>query len=69
MYQFNIELISMYIKDNNLSKKEFCKKCNVSMYALNKIYSGDLHISVKTWIKIADFLKVDIFEVLKRIYF
>ena len=38
--KYNIKLIDDYLKKNNLTKKEFCKRCNFSEYILNNFYKG-----------------------------
>ena len=67
-YTWNIDLINNYIRSNNLSKTQFCKKCGISTYILKKIYSCNMHIGIKIWLKIADFLEVDYLDVLKKIH-
>lgn len=49
----NIDLILEYIKQNNLSKTQFCKKCKVSPVTFNKILKGDKDVQFKSILKIA----------------
>lgn len=36
----NVKLIQNYIKENNLSQKEFCEKCGIDVGTLKKMMSG-----------------------------
>ncbi len=59
------EVISNYLKENNLTKKKFCEMCNMSIATLNKILAGNMKIRLKfivnicdiTGMKCADFIK------------
>lgn len=35
MTEIDTTLILKYLKDNNLTKKAFCEKCNISLYTFN----------------------------------
>ena len=59
------ELIMNYIKNNNLTKKEFCKQCNISIYILNKILNYKTNIRITAFIKIAELLKIHMYELLE----
>ncbi len=37
----NTEFILNYIKENNLTKKEFCRQCGISPSTLNSILNGN----------------------------
>lgn len=37
---FNTQIISDYIKKNNLTQKDFCNKCNISINTYKKIITG-----------------------------
>ncbi len=36
----NTELIKKYMKDNNLSKREFARKCNLNVWNLDAVLQG-----------------------------
>lgn len=38
--QLDVEKIAEFIKENGLTKKEFCKQCNISPSALYRIMNG-----------------------------
>ena len=66
-YEFIPDLVLKYIKEHNLSKREFCNQCGISINALNKFLARDLWIDVKEWLSIANFLKILPLDLLKRI--
>ena len=66
-YEFIPDLVLKYIKEYNLSKREFCNQCGISINALNKFLARDLRIDVKEWLSIANFLKILPLDLLKRI--
>lgn len=42
---YNTKLIDRYLEENHLTKKEFCKKCGISLYTLDSFYkSRDIDI-------------------------
>ena len=58
--RYNIALIENYMKQNNLTKTDFCRACKISVYSLRRIYEGYTKIRVTTLIKIVQFLHVRI---------
>ncbi|MBR2614855.1 MAG: helix-turn-helix transcriptional regulator [Clostridia bacterium] len=52
MQQLNTKPILNYLEKNNLSKTDFCKKCNISLQTLNNILTGK-NFKFKTLFKIA----------------
>lgn len=36
----NVKLIQNYIKENNLSQKEFCEKCGIDVGTLKRMFKG-----------------------------
>ena len=60
----NIELITNYLKENNLSKTKFCKVCNVSIKTLNKILSGNLNFIIHLLFRIVNVLNIEFYEIL-----
>lgn len=53
MQKCNIKLIDNFLKENNLTKTEFCKRCKISKYSLSKIYKNDFNIDIVVIIKIS----------------
>ena len=58
--KYNIELIENYLKEHNLSKSAFCKKCGISLSVLKSIYAGKV-IRTLTAVRVLDELKVDFY--------
>ena len=54
------EIFIEYMKKNNLSKREFCKKCGISMYHFNKILSNANNISFIPFFKISVVTKIKV---------
>ena len=52
------ELIEKYLRDNNLSKRKFCKICKISTSTLNKIMNDDGHFRLTALFKIARVLGI-----------
>ena len=46
------ELITAYLQQNNLTIKEFCKRCNISVDTYYRIMQGDTHIRITTFYRI-----------------
>ncbi len=38
--KLNVQIIEEYIKTNNLTKKDFCKQCNISVSTFYRIMHG-----------------------------
>ena len=55
MRKYNLDLIENFLKENNLSKKEFAKMCGLSVKTVDRIYAGK-NIKMATLIKIAKVL-------------
>lgn len=56
------ELIYNFIKQNNLSKRQFSKLCKISPNTLNKIMSNCKNFNIVSLFKIARILKVQIYQ-------
>ena len=59
----NYEMIKRYEKENNLSSKQFCEKCNISWYAYSKIVKKEM-VKVRVIYKIAVLLDVKLMDLL-----
>lgn len=46
------ELITNYIKQNNLTIKEFCEKCQISQHTYYRIMKGNTHINIRIMYRI-----------------
>lgn len=49
----DVQKIKNYIKEHNLSKASFCKKCGISPQSLNKVIRGSVNVDIKLLFKIA----------------
>lgn len=57
-------LIDNYIKENKISKTEFCKRCKISPQTLKSVYDEEPHTHFKTLFKIARTLNIKIYDLL-----
>ncbi len=64
--EINTQLIEQYIKNNNISKAEFCKRCNISSQTLRQILSNERTNMTYSIINIADILNVEINDLLLK---
>ncbi len=62
----NVGLISEYMSANNLTKKEFCKKCGISLYLLNKIFNQQENANIVALFKIARTMNLPICEFFRK---
>ena len=46
-----VELITNYLKENKLSKSEFCRRVGISVSVLNKILTNNLHFRADAILK------------------
>jgi transcriptional regulator with XRE-family HTH domain len=60
--KINIEILKNYMKEQQLSKTEFCKQCKISMEVLNKILANDSNFGIVALFKIARKLNMQIHE-------
>ena len=61
----NVEFLENYLKENNLSKTAFCKKCKISTRTFDKIIANKTNFNLMAIFRIAYALKID-FRVLFR---
>lgn len=61
-YRLKTEIIENYIKENNLTKTEFCRGCKVSLYLFNKIMKGYLNFDVRILLRIARLIKIEVYK-------
>lgn len=65
---FNTNYIYEYLRKNNISKTEFCKRSKISYSSLKKILDDNLHISIQVVHRIIRLLNIhfaDFFETKK----
>ena len=57
----NKELIYNHMKENNLTKKQFCERCGICMRTLNKFLEDrEMHYNIKSLLKLARYLQIPI---------
>lgn len=61
----NIEMIETFRKNNNLTKKDFCKLCRISYSTYQKILKGK-NFRLLALFKIARILKIDISQIFSK---
>jgi len=54
----NTSIIINFIKDNNLTRKEFCLKCKICPQTLNRILKNNNDIQILSLLKITKILKI-----------
>lgn len=63
---YKTELILNYMKENNLSKTAFSKKCGINPQILNKILNNQLNFGCDALFKVARVLKLQIRGILEK---
>lgn len=66
-YRFKHEEIIKFLKDNNMSKNQFCKLCNISMYTLNALLKGSVLVNAFAGYRVSEVLKINLIELLVEI--
>lgn len=56
------ELITNFIKENNLSKAAFCKLCKISTGTLNRVLADNNALRISALFKIAKAIKIKLHE-------
>ncbi len=59
--QINKSLIVKFLKSNNLTQKEFCEQCKISLSTLYKVLKGK-NVNLSTIFKVAKTIKIDAFK-------
>ena len=52
----------IYLRENKLSRKEFCVRCGVCLNQVNKLIKGDLSLTVPNLLKIAKYIDAEMIE-------
>lgn len=63
---FNSKAIKNYMKKYQLTKKEFCRLCDISAYVFDKMMNKGVIISCRTYIKIAQATKLKFAELYRK---
>ena len=50
---FDLELITNFMKENNLTKTQFCKLCGFSIPTLKKVFRNDLSLRLPVVFKLS----------------
>lgn len=58
--RIRIELIEWYMKNNNLTKQEFCAECALSDSTFRKIMRGNYKYQTASIIRIAEKMKISV---------
>ena len=61
-----LNMINEYIIKNNLTIKEFCKKCNISCSIYYKIVNNRCNFRLNALFKIARELKVNVWQIVNE---
>ncbi len=56
----NTNLLIEFIEKNNLTKQKLAENCKVSLFVLNKLFSGKTNIRLSNIYKIALYTKIKI---------
>ncbi len=60
----NSEYLLSYIKENNLTKKEFASRCGIKVQNLNTVLKGGPRCKITYLIAIADYLQVSLHKII-----
>ena len=63
---FNVEIIENYMKENNLTKKEFCRGCGLMPSTFERIFWGHIGVDLKTINKVASFMNIPLGRLFKQ---
>ena len=62
----NLDLITSYMANNDLTSVDFCKKCNISPQDLELIFTGSLDFDLIILFKIARLLSLETHELFNK---
>ena len=67
--RMNTQYIDFYLQKNNISKEEFCERCNITIKELNSVYNQK-NVDIVLAIKIVEVLHIttDTFLFLEKLY-
>jgi len=55
---YRTEIIEKYLKENKISKAEFCRRCGISNTVLKNIYMQNGQIYLRGYAKVCDLLGI-----------
>jgi len=55
---FDTQIVKDYMKNNKLTVKQFCEKCNISYYSYRQFMTDDLKITVPKVFRMSKFIGV-----------
>lgn len=61
---YNVEMVENYIKENKLTKKAFCEKCNISVTTLYKVLNNK-NVYLGTIYRIAKVIHIELKNMFK----
>lgn len=61
------DLINKYMRENNITKREFCKKCKISHSQLKRMYKNDFDFYIESLYKVCKLLNVELKDMFKVI--
>ncbi len=63
--EFKKEIIETYLKENKLSKTEFCKLCGITSYTLMHVMNNG-NYKINALFKIARVLKLQVYQLFRE---
>lgn len=63
--KFKTEIIENYLKENKMSKTEFCKLCGISQGTLSRIINNG-NYRIDALFKISRVVKIQVYKMLKE---
>lgn len=56
------KILENFMKDNQLSKTQFCKLCKISPSTFQKIMTNNFHFKISALFKIAKVINIQVFQ-------
>ena len=63
---FNTEIIERYLKENDISKKEFCLACKIPLSTLNKIFKHNTDFDIVHLFRLAFYLNIEVKDLFQK---
>ena len=57
---FRFDIIVNFIKNSHLTRRKFCKACDISIFEFKKMQEGDNSFSFESLCKIATYMNLDL---------
>ena len=55
-----VDKIKKFLKDHNMTNKEFCERCGISNFVLKKILADETNFGVNVIFRVASFMNVKV---------